>query len=218
MFYFFLVLVGMAGVGIYVLFIFNLVPGAQAGNDVAVVVHPDVAVDNLSTSELRRLVLGDRGFWPGSQRITLLIRAPVAHERDIVVKKICEMTEAQFRQHWIAKVFRADMASAPKIVYSSEMAVDLVNRIPGAIAVDGTYSRPESVCKSANVFLASGAAPLSPYTYPRWPETSGLPSDSVTACVSSAMASLSMLWCAYEAPRPQRADTYLGSISSVRRN
>ena len=29
MFYFFLVLVGIAGVGIYVLFIFNLVPGAQ---------------------------------------------------------------------------------------------------------------------------------------------------------------------------------------------
>jgi hypothetical protein len=108
--------------------------GAQAGHDVAVVVHPDVAVDNLSTSELRRLVLGDRGFWPGSLRVTLLIRAPVAHERDVVLKDICDMTEAQFRQHWIAKVFRADTAVAPKIVYSSEMAVDLVNRIPGAIA------------------------------------------------------------------------------------
>jgi len=107
---------------------------AQAGADVAVVVHSDVTVDNLSTSDLRRLVLGDRGFWPGSQRVTLLIRAPVAHERDIVLKNICEMTEAQFRQHWIAKVFRADAAVAPKIVYSSEMAVDLVNRIPGAIA------------------------------------------------------------------------------------
>jgi hypothetical protein len=107
---------------------------AQTGNDVAVVVHPDVAVDNLSIGELRRLVLGDRGFWPGSLRVTLLIRAPVAHERDAVLKSICDMTEAQFRQHWIAKVFRADTAVAPKIVYSSEMTVDLVNRIPGAIA------------------------------------------------------------------------------------
>ncbi len=130
-------------------------PGAQTGNDVAVVVHPDVAVDNLSTSELRRLVLGDRGFWPGSLRITLLIRAPVAHERDIVVKQICEMTEAQFRQHWIAKVFRADMAAAPKIVYSSEMAVDLVNRIPGAIA----FVDAAQVAKGAHVVKIDGRLP-----------------------------------------------------------
>ena len=106
---------------------------AQATGDVAVVVHADVAVDNLTLADLRRVTLGDREFWPGSARITLLVRAPVAHERDVVLKTICQMTEAQFRQHWIAKVFRADTAVAPKIVYSNEMAVDLVNRIPGAI-------------------------------------------------------------------------------------
>jgi hypothetical protein len=129
--------------------------GAQAATDVAVVVHPDVAVDNLSTSELRRLILGDRGFWPGSLRITLLIRAPVAHERDVVVKNICEMTEAQFRQHWIGKVFRADTAVAPKIVYSSEMAVDLVNRIPGAIA----FVSASQVAKGAHVLKIDGRLP-----------------------------------------------------------
>lgn len=106
---------------------------AQAPGDVAVVVHRDVAVDNLTVSELRRVLLGDREFWPGRERITLLIRAPVAHERDVVLKNLCQMTEAQFRQHWIGKVFRADTALAPKIVYSTEAAVDQVNRIPGAI-------------------------------------------------------------------------------------
>jgi hypothetical protein len=107
---------------------------AQAAGDVAVVVHGDVAVDNLTLADLRRITLGDREFWPGSARITLLVRAPIAHERDVVLKSICQMTEAQFRQHWIAKVFRADTAVAPKIVYSTEMAIDLANRIPGAIA------------------------------------------------------------------------------------
>jgi hypothetical protein len=107
--------------------------GAQAANDVAVVIHPDVPIDNLTLTELRRLLLGDREFWPASLRITLLIRAPIAHERDVVLKNVCQMTEAQFRQHWIAKVFRAETALAPKIAYSTEMSVDLVNRIPGAI-------------------------------------------------------------------------------------
>ena len=110
--------------------------GAQqprATGDVAVVVHADVGVDGLSLADLRRISLGDREFWPGNTRITLLIRAPIARERDVVLKTVCQMTEAQFRQHWIAKVFRADTAVAPKIVYSTEMATDLVTRIPGAL-------------------------------------------------------------------------------------
>jgi len=116
---------------------------AQSGGDVAVLVHPDVPVDNLSRAELRRLVLGDREFWPGGLRVTLLMRAPVAHERDVVLKSVCEMSEAQFRQHWIAKVFRADTAVGPKIVYSSESAMDLVKQIPGALTVvDAAAANP----------------------------------------------------------------------------
>src|SRR5207237_6381 len=74
---------------------------AQVAGDVAVIVHPDILVDNLTLSELRRLVLGDREFWPASVRVTLLIRAPIAHEREIILNTVCQMTEAQFRQHWI---------------------------------------------------------------------------------------------------------------------
>jgi hypothetical protein len=107
---------------------------AQPANAVAVVVDPDVPRDNVTMAELRRLVLGDREFWPGGQRVTLLIRAPVARERDVVLKTLCQMSEAQFRQHWIAKVFRADTALAPKIVYSTSMAIDLASSTPGAIA------------------------------------------------------------------------------------
>jgi len=44
------------------------------------------------------------------------------------------MSEAQFRQHWICKVFRAETTSGPKIVYSNEMATELVDAIPGSVA------------------------------------------------------------------------------------
>jgi len=115
---------------------------AQSAGGIAVVVHPDVPVDNMSLAELRRMVLGDREFWPGGVRVTLLIRAPVARERDAVVKDLCQMTEAQFRQHWIGKVFRADTALTPKIVYSTAMALDLVNATPGAVTfVDASQLR-----------------------------------------------------------------------------
>ena len=120
----------------------------QTSSDVAVVVNADVPIDNLSINELRRIVLGDREFWPGGLRVTLLMRAPVAHERDVVLG-VYRMSEAQFRQHWIAKVFRAETAVGPRLVYSSRDAVDRVTQSPGAVAfVDAsTASRDLKVVK-----------------------------------------------------------------------
>ncbi len=108
--------------------------GRMLAGDIAIVVHPDVPVNDLTFAEVRKLLMGDRQFWDSDLRVTLLIRAPVARERDIVLKSIYQMTEAQFRQYWIGKVFRAETPVGPKIVYSSDMAIDLVAQIPGSIA------------------------------------------------------------------------------------
>jgi len=105
-----------------------------AEGDIAVVVRPDTPVDSLSFAEIRKLLLGDRQFWTSNLRVTLLIRAPAAREREVVLKTIYQMTESQFRQYWISKVFRAEASSGPKIVYSNEMATELVNAIPGSVA------------------------------------------------------------------------------------
>src|SRR5436305_4669745 len=108
---------------------------AADSNAVAIVVRPDVPVDSLSFAELRRLMLGDRQFWSSNLKVTLLVRAPGAREREVVLKTIYQMSEAQFRQFWIAKVFRAEAASGPRIVYSNEMAAELALAIPGAVAL-----------------------------------------------------------------------------------
>ena len=127
----------------------------QSPTDIAVVVNPGVPVENLTTTELRRILLGDREFWASGMRVTLLIRAPIARERDAAVKSVCQMTEAQFRQHWIGKVFRADTPSGPKIVYSNEMALDQASRIPGAIA----FVPAPVASKSVKVIRIDGRAP-----------------------------------------------------------
>ena len=107
---------------------------APESSPVAIIVRSDLPLDNLPFTELRRLMLGDRQFWSSNLKVTLLVRAPGARERDIVLKHIYQMSEAQFRQYWIAKVFRAEAASGPRIVYSNEMATELVAQIPGAVA------------------------------------------------------------------------------------
>src|SRR5262245_50932539 len=107
--------------------------------DIAVVAHSNVPVDNLSFVDLRKVVLGDKQYWETNLRVTLLLRAPVARERDIVLSKVYEMTESQFRQYWIGKVFRAEVAAGPKIVNSTDASIGLLSSVPGCIAfIDST--------------------------------------------------------------------------------
>ena len=126
-----------------------------AENDIAIVVRQDVPVDNLTFAELRRLMLGDRQFWTSNLRVTLLVRAPGARERDVVLKTIYQMSEAQFRQYWIAKVFRAEAASGPRIVYSNEMAAELASAMPGAVA----FVEAPQVPKGLKVLKINGLLP-----------------------------------------------------------
>lgn len=112
---------------------------------IAVVVHPMVEVDNLTFSEFRKIILGDRQFWAGGKRITLIVRAPVADERTVLLERVYKMSEAQYRQYWVAKVFRAEIASGPRVVISNEEAVDLAGVIEGAIAIVNSEDVPEGL-------------------------------------------------------------------------
>jgi ABC-type phosphate transport system substrate-binding protein len=113
------------------------------GADIAVVVNPDTPVNDLSLADVRKVLLGERQYWNSKLPVVLLIRAPVARERDVVLRVIYQMSEEQFKQFWVAKIFRAEAATPPKIVYSNDMQYELVSAIPGAIAfVDARNVRP----------------------------------------------------------------------------
>jgi ABC-type phosphate transport system substrate-binding protein len=130
----------------------------EESHAVAIVARPDLPVDNLSFAELRRVMLGDRQYWTRNLKVTLLVRAPGAHEREVVLKTIYQMSEAQFRQYWIAKVFRAEATSAPRIVYSNEMATELVAQIPGAVA----FVDAAQVPKDLKILKIDGRLPGQP--------------------------------------------------------
>ena len=135
----------------------QLYPSPVLADDVAVVVNPRVPLDDLSFSELRRILLGDRQYWSSGLRVTLLIppistltegqliRASVAPEREVILRTVYRMSEAQFRKYWIAKVFRAEATAGPQIVYSNEMATDLLVAIPGSVSFVSAAQVPSGV-------------------------------------------------------------------------
>jgi hypothetical protein len=61
------------------------------------------------------------------------VRAAIAPERDLILAEIYGMSEDRYRQYWIGKMFRSEVASGPKIVFSTDMLRDLVTVIPGSI-------------------------------------------------------------------------------------
>jgi ABC-type phosphate transport system substrate-binding protein len=126
--------------------------------DIAIVVHPDTPITNLSMAEVRKIFLGNRQYWSTNVPVVLLIRAPVARERDVVLKTIYQMSDAQFKQYLIAKIFRAESASAHKVVYSNDMASELVSAIPGAIA----FIDLREVRRGAKIVRVDGKLPGEP--------------------------------------------------------
>ena len=125
--------------------------------DIAVIGHPDISTDDISFQDLRKILLGDKKFWSDGETITLLVQAPVARERSVLLQKVYNMSEVQFRQYWISKIFRAEVTSGPKVVLSNDMAFDLVKVIPGAVALVNANQVPQGV----KVFKIDGLLPKS---------------------------------------------------------
>ena len=109
------------------------------------IVHPSVEVDEVSFAELRRIMLAERQFWSTGQPIAVIVRAPVAVERTVLLDRVYRMSEARYREYWVAKVFRGEASDGPRVVLSSEEALDLVGVIEGAITVVDSEDVPEGL-------------------------------------------------------------------------
>jgi hypothetical protein len=103
-------------------------------------------------------LLGEQQFWTSNLRVTLLLRAPVAREREVILRVIYHMNEAEFRQFWISKLFRAEAVSGPKLVYSNETATELVSVLPGSVA----FVEASQVPKGLKILKIDGKLPGQP--------------------------------------------------------
>src|SRR5882672_2935059 len=136
----------------------NVPTPARAAEGMAVIVHPSTPIDHLSFEEMRRVFLGERQYWNAEMPVVLIVRAPVALERQVVLNKIYRMTESQFKQYWIARIFRAETVSTPKVVYSNTTINELVAAIPGAISL----VRIDDKTPGVKVVRIDGALPGDP--------------------------------------------------------
>lgn len=108
--------------------------GAQQG-DIAVIVNPGNPVDSITTADLRKLFAGDKVSWGGGVPATPFVRAAPARERDVLLKVVLKMTDAQYQEYWIKKVYSGAAAHEPLSLMSSGMQLDAVRSQKGGIAL-----------------------------------------------------------------------------------
>jgi ABC-type phosphate transport system substrate-binding protein len=101
---------------------------------VAVVVSDRNPVTNLSTGELRKLFSGEKHAWAGGLPVKLFVRAPGAYER-VVLLKLLDMSESEYKKYWTAQVFRGDAQAEPVALFSNGMQKEALAAFPGAVAL-----------------------------------------------------------------------------------
>ena len=99
----------------------------------AIIVNRSNAVDELSTSELRRIFLGDRSHWPNGRRITLVMREPGEPERKCMLRDLYQMSESDLKNHFLHCLFTGDILVSPKILATAVGVRKFVFNVPGAI-------------------------------------------------------------------------------------
>ena len=55
--------------------------GRTGVSELAVVVNPQLALEDISRERLRRIFMGDQQFWPSGKPVTLLVQHPNTQER-----------------------------------------------------------------------------------------------------------------------------------------
>ncbi len=120
---------------------------AVATQNLAIVVNQSNPINSLSTAELRRIFLGQRGHWSNGRRITIVMMEPGHPEREAVLSEICQMSETEFSNHFLHGLFTGEVLVSPKTLASPQGVRKFVIYVPGAIG----YLRASDVDSTVKV-------------------------------------------------------------------
>jgi len=103
--------------------------------DVAVIVNPSNQLDDISMLDLRKIFSGDKQHWNTGLPIFLMVRAPEAHERSVLLNLVLRMSESEYKQHWVRKVYSGEIQREPLALLSNGMQLEGVRAEKGGIAL-----------------------------------------------------------------------------------
>lgn len=119
--------------GIALLLLCSSVGTAFAGEPLAVIVHKDSAVTNLSQHDLRAIFLRRKTKWPSGDQIRILNWTPRSSTRVAFDKAVLKMSAEQVAAYWVDQRIRG-MGMPPRSIGSHRLIQGIVGRIKGFIS------------------------------------------------------------------------------------
>lgn len=136
----------------------RVLPPAVEDVPLAIVVNKTNPVENISSTDLRNLLLAEQRTWSNGRRVTIVMRAPGQPERTIILKAICKMTDSDYIKYFLQAQFTGDLQSAPKLLATATGMRKFVFNVPGAIG----YVRVDEVDDSVKVIRLDNRLPGEP--------------------------------------------------------
>ncbi len=129
---------------------------------IAVIVNPQNSVKSISLEELRNIFLGTQLFWKDGTQMVPVVRAPSARERDVLLRRVLHMTDAQYQQYWRKRRQARKPGREPIAVVSNGMQMQAVGLQFGGIALVATSDIHDGVkiLKVGGHLPGSAAYPL----------------------------------------------------------
>ncbi len=129
---------------------------ADGGRPIAIVVHPESPVKELSLGELRNIFLGQKKQWSSGESIVPLYLVPTSDVSAAFSQKALGKSLEDLEKYWIDERIRGG-AKKPRTVPTSATARKLVGSLPNAIA----YIPLADVDGTVRVIAIDGVAPSS---------------------------------------------------------
>lgn len=104
-----------------------------SSRDLAIVVNKANPVEELSLKDLSKIFKADRQFWDGN-KIHLLMRESGSWEKELILKRVYQMSEEELKKFWLGKIFRGETTSFPLVFGSTTLIKKVINDVLGAIS------------------------------------------------------------------------------------
>ena len=139
-------------------FIFTLLLAGSCSvamaEDLVVVVNKANPVSDVSSAQLKKMVLDQQTSWTWGKKVSVLLRGPGQAERDGVLRSVCGMSENEYNQFTMHADLNGQTLGEPKIVNSAAAVRQSVIGNPGAIG----FLRPSELNDTVKPISVDGSS------------------------------------------------------------